>query len=224
METKLCRTCDTVKPVSEFARNRTAGDGLQRKCKVCQLAYRVANRERLLVYFSEYGKKNRERIWARKSQSIKYQARKVRYNRERYWANPEKLKADNKAYRDKNRDQLRQKMRERRRRNPELWIQGRRNRRARLLAASGRFTLAEWRGLKAFYHYRCLRCGKYEHEVVKEQGRQLCADHIVPLACGGTNDISNIQPLCSWCNSAKGTKTIDYRNQTPPEQLRLWAE
>ena len=31
-------------------------------------------------------------------------------------------------------------------------------------------------------------------------------DHIVPLAKGGTNDESNLQPLCHQCHSRKGAK------------------
>lgn len=66
-----------------------------------------------------------------------------------------------------------------------------------------RFTANEWLALCAAYGNLCLRCGSGV--------RRLTADHIVPLARGGGNDITNIQPLCGPCNSRKGTQTIDYR-------------
>jgi len=28
---------------------------------------------------------------------------------------------------------------------------------------------------------------------------------------GGSNDVSNLQPLCRPCNSKKHTRTVDYR-------------
>lgn len=34
----------------------------------------------------------------------------------------------------------------------------------------------------------------------------LVIDHIIPIRWGGTNDIANMQILCSACNSAKGGK------------------
>ena len=40
---------------------------------------------------------------------------------------------------------------------------------------------------------------------------KLSVDHIVPLSLGGSNDISNIQPLCRACNSIKWAKIIDFR-------------
>lgn len=69
-------------------------------------------------------------------------------------------------------------------------------------SAEGSFTPEELRELFDRYGHMCLRCGSTE---------DICADHIVPLARGGTNYIWNIQPLCRSCNSGKGTKTIDYR-------------
>lgn len=75
-------------------------------------------------------------------------------------------------------------------------------RRAIKAKAKGSFTAEEFSELCKKYRNKCLCCGKK---------KKLTADHVVPLSKGGSNDISNIQPLCNSCNSKKGTKTIDYR-------------
>ena len=49
----------------------------------------------------------------------------------------------------------------------------------------------------------CLRCGA--KDVL------LTPDHVVPLSLGGSNLISNMQPLCGRCNSWKNVKVVDYR-------------
>lgn len=69
----------------------------------------------------------------------------------------------------------------------------------------GSHTFAEWQALKAHYNFRCLGCRRQEPEI------QLTEDHIVPVTMGGTNYISNIQPLCKSCNSKKYISVIDYR-------------
>lgn len=48
----------------------------------------------------------------------------------------------------------------------------------------------------------CLKCGTTQNITI---------DHIKPVARGGKNRLWNLQPLCQSCNSSKGTKTIDYR-------------
>jgi len=45
--------------------------------------------------------------------------------------------------------------------------------------------------------YQCQSCGKTQLET------QLSIDHIIPLARGGQNDISNLQTLCCPCNRQK---------------------
>lgn len=76
------------------------------------------------------------------------------------------------------------------------------SRAAALARSPSRYTEAEWLALCAFHNHRCLACGRK---------RKLTADHIVPLYLGGSDDITNIQPLCKPCNSSKGAQTIDYR-------------
>lgn len=45
--------------------------------------------------------------------------------------------------------------------------------------------------------YQCQSCGETNQET------QLTIDHIIPLAKGGQNDISNLQTLCLKCNQKK---------------------
>ncbi|MDR1947658.1 MAG: DEAD/DEAH box helicase family protein [Desulfovibrio sp.] len=67
----------------------------------------------------------------------------------------------------------------------------------------------------------CLRCGKK-----RNRGVVLNIDHIMPISLGGTNDLSNLQTLCKFCNNMKGINEINYRNNKsllikPKEDLTL---
>lgn len=70
---------------------------------------------------------------------------------------------------------------------------------------------AQWIDALFWFGYRCLACGNHD--------AKLCIDHVVPLSRGGTNEISNIQPLCRSCNSKKHAKHIDYRTGADVEWL-----
>lgn len=94
-------------------------------------------------------------------------------------------------------------------RGAKLWnwrggVNSTKMRRARLANASGFYTERQWQELKHRYNYMCLCCKRQEPLI------SLTRDHIVPLAIGGSNDISNIQPLCGQCNRRKSTKIINY--------------
>lgn len=66
----------------------------------------------------------------------------------------------------------------------------------------GEHTEAEWTALVAVCGHRCVMC--------RTTG-QLVKDHIVPIYQGGSDAISNLQPLCRGCNSAKGADSTDHR-------------
>ena len=46
-------------------------------------------------------------------------------------------------------------------------------------------------------NYQCQSCGQTQTETT------LNIDHIIPLAKGGSNDMSNLQTLCHTCNQKK---------------------
>lgn len=86
-------------------------------------------------------------------------------------------------------------------------------RRTQKTKAGGSYTAAEWKSLVEHYAGKCLCCGRND---VK-----LTADHVIPVAKGGSSNIDNIQPLCQSCNSRKKDKAIDYR---PGKGLGRWIQ
>jgi len=46
-------------------------------------------------------------------------------------------------------------------------------------------------------NYQCQSCGKTKQETALE------IDHIIPIANGGSNDMSKLQTLCHTCNKRK---------------------
>jgi hypothetical protein len=80
---------------------------------------------------------------------------------------------------------------------------GKHTRSLRLAAARalGTHSQDEWQAMVD--HFRvCVRCGITA---------PLVKDHIVPLYQGGSDAITNIQPLCRSCNSSKGPDRTDFR-------------
>lgn len=220
---KICNKCGDWKPVSEFSRHRAPkGDGYRYSCRECirtvRRAYYAANRERFHAKQRAYYQMHSEEI--------------IAANKHYRQANPERVKTTNRSYYYRNREQRKQAQKARNvrrralqreevrsyyrsyyraqkqatpekvRRHERVQERRRRNRKLQLV---GSHTEAEWEALKVTYSSTCLCCGKREPDIT------LTRDHIVPIVKGGSDWITNIQPLCPSCNSSKGTRIVDYR-------------
>lgn len=81
--------------------------------------------------------------------------------------------------------------------------------RAKTFGLTESFTEQEWESLLENSDKVCVCCKKPFSEIV------ISADHVIPLSCGGTNTIDNIQILCRKCNTKKNARAIDYRHGEP---------
>lgn len=207
--TRTCGACGETKPIDQFNRDRfdESREYLWRSftCKACmnayQKAYRDANPDKRAKFYAltkEWVDKNREEINA--------------YHREYAKANPDQAKRSKRKWLDKNLKKMaayyRVYNKKRKAIDPEYVKTKReycRTRTLRRRQVGGSHTIGEWEALKAATGNKCLCCGVSGDEVA------LTRDHVVPLSKGGTDDISNIQPLCASCNSKKRARTIDYR-------------
>jgi 5-methylcytosine-specific restriction endonuclease McrA len=81
--------------------------------------------------------------------------------------------------------------------NSEDWERFSHIRRARELGAEGKFTKAEIEALFEHQRGRCAYC-------TKSIRKGYHVDHVIPLARGGSNWITNISLACARCNISKG--------------------
>lgn len=196
-----CGKCKQWKPKQAFHKDSGRASGIAGHCKACKAEWRAANAQHLIQKAMEWQRNNPERArqHIRKWQTSNLD--KVRAHRQAAdKKNIEKRNSDP-ILLEKRREQNRRAARKRRP-TPEDERIRRHKRRARKNDNGGSFTRDEWVILCAQYENRCLCCG---------ESKPLTMDHVIALSSGGSNSITNIQPLCHECNSKKGTKTIDYR-------------
>lgn len=239
-EGKKCNRCEATLCIEAFHRTKNRKDRRWPICKKCRSAsdkqyyqehteqiksrmssYREANPEKIQQQTKVYLAKYAEEIRERKKEYHRRNADRIcAKHRTYYRRNTDRFAVYYKTYYQNNADKVksrvtqhyreipeqhRRRMKAYYQRHPEQFNVYSERRRARKAQTGGSYTPQEWKSLKAGYGSVCLCCGRGEPDI------KLHADHVVPLSKGGRNDISNIQPLCRFCNSSKGTKTIDYR-------------
>lgn len=203
---KRCSCCKQVKCHGSFNRDKSRKDGMQVYCLTCKSAKNAKSRQNNPEHHRAY-EQARGKTEDRREYQRAWHQNRPEYNKtyHKMYANKNHDRLE--AYKEANRHRFRDWFRNYVRTHREQRAINEANRRTRKELMGGSFTAQQWRELKARYNYTCLCCGRQEPEI------RLTADHVIPLSRGGSNDISNIQPLCLSCNSSKGARRItDYRN------------
>lgn len=229
---KRCYRCDTTKPLDGFSVSRTRPDGRQSMCRDCKSPNPVHPEGRLVRGSSrrahdtvvtwenltglrictecEQAKPLHREFHRDKSARLGYVYRcKPCYREYKRIQQASARAADPEKYRDHVRKNQRQpdfneKRRIRRAANPHQAAANNARRRGLVLLAEGSFTSEQFTELCAAWGNVCLCCGGQS---------KLEPDHVIPLSWGGSNEITNIQPLCRSCNSRKGNRhATDHRH------------
>lgn len=199
---KYCGSCDQYKDKGEFTKCRTNPDGLCYECKPC-VRHREQTRRDLKRTYDQQRRSTDEHRANHRAQMKRWRDEnpdRSRATQQRYTSSPQGQQTSS-AYQPRRNENGRRYQKA----NPVKFQIKAMLRRTFKLGNGGSFAAAEWEALKAQYGYTCLRCGRSEPSI------KLTADHVVPVAQGGSSDIGNIQPLCGSCNSSKGNQAIDYR-------------
>lgn len=152
----------------------------------------LANKKEFLRYAANWRKRNPEK---RKEIQKKYRNAHPKSEKDlqatRDWRtkNKQRIKKYNTYWSKKNRDY-------RRFLNSRLRI--------KKMGIKPTLSFEEWLQLKIIFNYTCPACYRKEPEIL------LSEDHIIPLSKGGSDHVSNIQPLCRGCNSHKRARIIVY--------------
>lgn len=149
--------------------------------------------------------KNRDKVIAKSKEYIALHPEVKKKATQNYLkSHAEQIKARNKKYKDEHRERYRFLGNKWAKEHPERRRLDAHTRRTKLNNADGKYSLKEWHDLCQQYDNKCLCCERTDV--------LLTVDHVIPISKGGSNFISNIQPLCRPCNSTKALKIIDFRS------------
>jgi 5-methylcytosine-specific restriction endonuclease McrA len=221
-----CRNCKNKQKRQWYQENRDKAlewarqYGQTEKGREVQRRTYIKNREKRLEWKRRYDNENRQML-IQKSQTAYWSNPEKMRGKVREWSkqNREKIKIRQRRYRDENREAVRARQRRFYENNPDKTHEYNNRRRAIRRGNGGKYTIQQWEALCEFYGNVCLCCGIHANDT--PEGK-LSPDHVVPLSRGGSNDISNIQPLCYKCNLQKHTASTDYRpRQFQPKYKQL---
>lgn len=147
------------------------------------LKWRESNPETSAEAIRVYREKNR---FSLREKGMKY-----------YWDNRDICLERSRQYSNKNREKVASRVKQWRENNRESRVASEAKRRARKRMAAGSFDRDDVLGLIEKQDRRCVYCRS-------DITAGYHVDHVMPLALGGSNDLSNLQVLCPTCNLSKG--------------------
>ena len=187
-----CKDCTKAR-----VEKRAADQKVAKQITIYQQEYRKANKEHLDAYYDEWSARpdvaehlkeyDRERNKVRRHDPV-YQERMKKRNQRRYILKKEKLRKQGAEWRAANPEHVK-----------AMTAAYTQNRRARELAAEGRFTTADVLMILEMQDHRCAYCGS-------DCSDEYTVEHYIPLARGGSNWPVNIVVACAPCNFSKGKK------------------
>lgn len=222
---KNCLTCGIWKTLEEgFSKQKLGLGGRRASCKLCDKAYRAANKDRLSEYNQKYRQNNQDKIKQYKEENkkkIKEQEKKYRElhrdkrmaysrewrqrNRERHLSNYRKWSLENKEY-----------LKEYRRITlPRTKLQDQKRRARKKLLDDGLSFEQRNLTLKKF-NYGCALTGDKQN---------LHFDHVIPISIGhGGTTYGNMIPLRGDLNLSKSDSNIFLWFETNKQRLNLSQE
>lgn len=208
---KICKDCNKDLPCLDFYTDKRGR--LFSRCKKCHLIrtnkWRRDNPERIRELGRQHRVKNRDIILAR-LQSWKESEKGKQWTRDYYEKNKVALSEKGKRWWVANKHKVKGYLKKHRE-SDRIAYNARAHKYRCKIRTGEVYSSQQWTAMCELYGNKCLSCGK---------AKKLTADHVMPVSRDGTNDISNIQPLCVSCNSSKGASFIDFRPKDSWEHLK----
>lgn len=168
-------------------------------CRVESCEELVHKNGRCLTHHRQYSAEKMREWRLKNPEKVKENDRRYRQN------NPEAAYASQLKWRLNNQEHLRELHQSYAKKNWESRYANKHRHQAR---SRGReVDLVLRKEIKRMYHSPCVYCGAKE---------RITLDHLIPLSRGGNHTIGNLAPACRSCNARKGTKL--------PIEFKVWRK
>lgn len=215
---KICCSCKTEKPFSEFYKDSRYPGSFKAACKLCinsrNRKWYDSNKESRLAACAKWealnkDKRSEQKIGYYLENKDAYAERAKRYRLE----DPEKIRVRSSNYYQQNKSAHRALVKAWGKRNPDALRAMSHKRRCAERNAEGSFTAEDIQKLFESQFGMCTGCG---NALESSGDKKFHVDHVMPIALGGSNWPHNLQLLCPRCNLTKNAKHPDLWSKVKP--------